>query len=200
MGDHSAMRKLTYFVACTVDRFIAAEDGSFDAFLQQGPHLADLFSEFPETVPGHLRELVGVSAREPRVFDTVLMGRHTFEVGARLGITSPYPHLSQYLFSRTIAHAPDPAIHLVNADELSVVRRLKAAEGKGIWLCGGGVLASALFGEIDDLILKVNPVVLGNGIPLFAPSPSLSATRAHLAETRRYDNGFVLMRYHLHHS
>ena len=41
--------------------------------------------------------------------------------------------------------------------------------GAGIWLCGGGTLATALAGEIDRLVVKSNPVTLGGGIPLFAP-------------------------------
>ena len=44
------MRKL-YYVACTVDRFIARTDGSFDFFLQDGEHFADLVTSFPETFP-----------------------------------------------------------------------------------------------------------------------------------------------------
>jgi len=66
------MRKLTYYVACTVDRFIAREDGSFDFFLTEG----ELLASFPETVPGHLRDALGVSG-EGRWFDAVLMGRAT---------------------------------------------------------------------------------------------------------------------------
>jgi hypothetical protein len=49
------MRKLKYFVACTVDGFIAAEDGSFDAFVNDKDYFAELFEMFPETCPGHLR-------------------------------------------------------------------------------------------------------------------------------------------------
>ena len=54
------MRELKYFVACTVDRFIAREDGSFDFFLAEGAHLTDLVKTYPETVPAHLRDALGV--------------------------------------------------------------------------------------------------------------------------------------------
>ena len=93
------MAELKYYVACSVDGFIAREDGSFDFALVE-----DLFREFPETVPGHLRQQLGISGPN-RHCDVVLMGRATYEVGLELGVTSPYPHMEQYLFSRTMESA-----------------------------------------------------------------------------------------------
>jgi dihydrofolate reductase len=83
------MRKLTYYVACTVDRFIAREDGSFDFFPMGGEHFADLLTSFPETIPAHLRGALGVSG-ENRHFDAVLMGRATYEVGLKVGMSCAY--------------------------------------------------------------------------------------------------------------
>jgi dihydrofolate reductase len=77
-------RKLVYYVACTVDGFIAREDGSFDWALFHGEHFPDLIERFPETFPVHLRQALGV-AQSARRFDTVLMGRKTYEVGLRGG-------------------------------------------------------------------------------------------------------------------
>jgi dihydrofolate reductase len=190
------MRKLTYYVACTVDRFIAREDGSFDFFLTEGEHFPDLFATFPETIPAHLRDALGVRG-ENRWFDAVLMGRATYEVGLKVGVTSPYPQMAQYLFSRTLKASPDPAVELVSGDAVARVRELKARPGKGIWLCGGGALAAALFGEIDEMVLKVNPVLLGSGIPLFAGPVPTTAVR--LLDGKTYANGFQLLRYRLKH-
>ena len=161
------MRELKYYVACTVDRFIAREDGSFDFFLAEGEHMAALIRLFPETFPGHLRDALGVRAAN-RCFDTVLMGRRTYWVGVNLGVTSPYPHMKQYLFSSTLKESPDKNVQLVSGDALAFVRKLKKQPGKNIWLCGGGELATTLFPEIDEIILKVNPILLGSGIPLFS--------------------------------
>ena len=186
------MRRLIYYVACSVDGFIARTDGSFDFFLQQGEHLVDLFARYPETLPGHLRDVLGITAAN-QVFDTVLMGRATYEVGVAIGVTNPYPHLRQCLFSRTLERSPDSSIELVRTDPVSRVRALKEEPGKDIWLCGGAQLAGAVFSEIDELILKINPVLLGSGIPLV--TNDVPETALTLVDTQRYANGFILARY-----
>lgn len=160
------MRRLTYFIATTVDGFIARKDGTFDFFPMTGEHLPHIVAEFPETIPGHLRDALGVTRGNAR-FDTVVMGRNTYEVGVAIGVTSPYPHLRQYVVSRSMARSPDPAINVVSRDPVGWMRELKCEDGLDIWLCGGARLAGALHGEIDRLILKINPVVLGDGMPLF---------------------------------
>lgn len=190
------MRKLVYYVACTVDRFIARSDGSFDFYLSEGEHLKDLVEAFPETVPGHLRTVIGVTAENQR-FDSVLMGRATYEVGLKEGVTSPYPHMKQYLFSRTLKQSPDSNVELITTDAVTAVRQLKERQGKEIWLCGGGELATALFPEIDELILKVNPILLGAGIPLF--SGIVNETALALSDSRIYGNGFTLLTYRVKH-
>jgi dihydrofolate reductase len=160
------MRKLTYFIACTVDGFIAREDGSFDFFPIAREHLPHIVVEYPETIPGHLRDALGVRG-DNRHFDTVVMGRRTYEVGLAMGITSPYPHLRQYVVSKTMTASPNSQVQHVSTDPVDLVRQLKHEDGLGIWLCGGASLAGALYGDVDELILKVNPVVLGSGMPLF---------------------------------
>jgi dihydrofolate reductase len=188
-------RKLVYYVAITIDGCIARKDGSFDGFLFQGEHFADLIRDFPETFPTHLRPMFGVT-EEIRNFDTVLMGRHTYEVGLREGVTNPYKPLRQYVVSASMTESPDPAVTLHRDSPVELVRELKAEySGKNIWLCGGAKLAAALFTEIDELILKINPVVFGSGIPLFeGVTGTLPAT---LSGHKVYPNGFVLANYRL---
>ena len=184
--------KLVYYVACTVDAFIARENGSLDWALSQGDHFRDLIVNFPETFPAHLRSKLGIPA-DARRFDTVLMGRRTYEVGLREGITSPYTPLRQFVVTRSLRESPDPAITLHPGPPLDLVRGLKAQSGKDIWLCGGSDLAGAVFSEIDELILKINPVLIGAGIPLFR---GVSGTfPAVLIEHHIYPNGFVFARY-----
>ncbi|MBW4635929.1 MAG: dihydrofolate reductase family protein [Iphinoe sp. HA4291-MV1] len=190
------MRELKYYVACTVDKFIACEDGSFDFFLMEGEQVAYLLENFPETIPAHLRDTLGISA-ENKWFDVVLMGRRTYEVGLKEGFTNPYPQMKQYLFSRTLKESPDKNVELVSTDAVALVRKLKTQTGKDIWLCGGGDLATTLFSEIDEMILKVHPVLLGSGIPLF--SGVVKQTKLELTDSKIYNNGFMLLHYRVKH-
>lgn len=190
------MSKLIYFVACTVDRFIARKDGSFDFFLMEGEHVADLLSAFPETIPAHLRGTLGITANNQH-FDTVLMGRRTYEVGVKEGIINPYPQMNQYVFSHTLQQSYDPAVELISSDPVTFVRELKQKPGKDIWLCGGGDLATVLFPAIDEIILKVHPFLLGSGIPLF--SGTLPLTSLELTDSKIYKNGFMLLNYQVNH-
>lgn len=185
-------RKLVYYVACTVDGFIAREDGSFDWALSHGEHFADLIERFPETFPSHFRAAFGVP-QNARRFDTVLMGRKTYEVGLHEGITSPYELLRQFVVSRSMPEGADSAVHLYRGPALELVRQLKAEEGMDIWLCGGAKLAAAVFTEIDELVLKINPVLIGSGIRLFDGVADTRPTT--VVEHKVYTNGFVLARY-----
>ena len=185
------MRELTYFVATTLDGFIAAPDGDFGALLLEGDHLAALAAEYPDALPAQVHALLGARPDRSR-FDTVLMGWSTYAVGLPHGVTSPYPHLRQLVFSRTRT-SPDPAVEVTSADPVGVVRALKAEEGSGLWLCGGGKLAAALEEEVDELVLKVSPVVLGAGVPLF-DRPS-APRRWEPAGARSFDSGVVFRTY-----
>ncbi|MFE2263043.1 dihydrofolate reductase family protein [Streptomyces griseosporeus] len=166
------MRKLVHYVATTLDGFIAGPDGADPT----GPggfwpieqdYIAHLAAEYPETLPVQARQALSVTAEGTR-FDTVLEGRRSYEIGLAAGIPDAYPHLRHLVFSRTLTESPDPAVELVADDPVATVRKLKEADGKDIWLLGGAELAGSLYGEIDTLILKVAPVTIGDGIPLFS--------------------------------
>ena len=192
------MRKLTYFVACSLDGFIAREEGSIGDFTFDGPHVADILDEFPETIPTHLRQYYDVEYSNKR-FDIVLMGRGTYQTGLDAGFTSPYSHLDQYVFSTTLSESPDKNVTLVSDDAVDHVRSLKQQSGLDIWLCGGGQLASTLFDEIDNLVIKSNPMLLGSGKSLFAHRLE---RRAALLPVRhkQYPNGFTLSEFTIDHA
>jgi dihydrofolate reductase len=186
------MRSLTYYVAVSLDGFIAGPDGQFDFFPFEGNFAATVLADFPETIPGPAREPLGLTGVPNKRFDTVVMGRGTYEPGLAVGMTSPYPHLKQFVLSRTLT-VTDAAVDIVAADPVGLVRELKQQNGLGIWLCGGGKLAAQLRDEIDEIILKINPVVLGAGIPLF--DGAFRPTRLGLVESRSYDTGTIMAMY-----
>lgn len=171
------MRVLKYRVALTVDGFIAHEDGSADGFVYEGEHV----TEYLESLRND--------------YDVVLMGRRTYEFGFQYGVSDPYPWMKQYVFSRTMERSPDPNVELVSENVVDLVRGLKEETGKAIYLCGGADLAATLFSEglVDEIILKLNPVVFGSGLPLF--SRAVEQTDLELADSKTYGNGVVLLRY-----
>lgn len=187
------MRRLVYYIASSVDGFIADSEGKTDAFAQSPEYLAELADRFPDTFPAHVRTPLGIDGPN-RQFDTVLMGRYTYEPALQAGITSPYPHLEQYVFSRHLAPSSETGLHVVADDPVATVRGLKARPGPlDLWLCGGGHLAAQLLPELDELIVKLNPVVLGSGIPLFAGTAAMPLTPV---EQQSLHGGVVLLRYH----
>lgn len=185
------MRELTYSVATSLDGLIAAPDGDFSAFPVEGDHMAVLFDEFVDTMPGHVLRALGREAHGER-FDTVVMGWNTYTPALDVGIDSPYPHLRQIVASRTRRELPVGVEH--SPDPVATVRELKAEEGAGIWLAGGGALAASLVDEIDRLILKINPLVLGSGIRIFGEAPYAARDFARVS-ARTFDSGVIIAEY-----
>jgi dihydrofolate reductase len=192
------MREVIYYVATTLDGFIAHDDGSFDGFPWDVTYGTDLAAAFPETVPAHLRSIEHRQL-ENKWFDVVLMGRNTYEVGLKEGITNPYPTLQQYVFSHTMKASPDPQVTLISDNAAGVVRELKQGRGKAIWLCGGAKLATTLFAAnlLDQLIVKLNPVVFGSGISLFAHI--VKQTALELSDHKSYPSGHIVLHYGVKH-
>ncbi|GAA4922651.1 dihydrofolate reductase [Nonomuraea thailandensis] len=189
------MRKLVYYIATSIDGYIAGPGGEYDFYPVADDMAAAMNEQYPETVPTPVREQIGFEAPNRR-FDTILMGRGSYEPGLAAGYTSPYAHLRQYVVSSTIKSIDDPAVELVPGDPLGLVRRLKQEEGLDIYLCGGGSLAAQLLPEIDEMVVKCYPVVAGAGIPAF--HGAFSPTRFTLTGTRTFSNGTVVMTYTRH--
>lgn len=186
------MRVATYFVAVTLDGFIADPAGRWDDFLGEGDHVQAQLREYPETLPVHVHHALGLASTRDH-FDTVLMGWHTYTPALDAGIASPYPHLRQYVASRHEREVGEGMT--VTPDPLGTLRELKAEPtGTGIWIAGGGTLASAVVEEIDRLVLKVHPVLFGTGIPLFA-SREYHARHFDFVRARPFDSGVVFLEY-----
>lgn len=188
------MRDLTYFVALSLDGFIAGPDEEIDFYPTTPAYAEWMTAAYPDVIPSHLREAAGVADVPNKHFDTVVMGRGTYGPALREGIASPYAHMRQYVFSRTLGEPRDPGVEIVATDPVAKVRELKAEEGLlGIYLAGGGQLAGLLLPEIDKLIIKKYPVVAGSGIPAFAVD--FQPTQFVLTGCQTFDNGCAVLSY-----
>ena len=146
-------RKIIVHIAASADGYIARPDGDIE-WLTSRPAPKGFYGmdDFMKTV------------------DTMLLGRKTFEDSLRLGAT--FDSKSRTLvFSRQAAPAnPPPGVEFVNTEIGPFANRLRAQTGKHIWLMGGGeLIASFLDAEaIDEFVVSVVPVFIGDGIPLIA--------------------------------
>ncbi|MFC9515432.1 dihydrofolate reductase family protein [Nocardiaceae bacterium NPDC056970] len=184
------MRELVYYVAVSLDGYIAGPDGQFDAFDLEGDHMADL-ARFPDALPTDGAAHLGI-AQPCTGFDTVVMGWNTYAVGLP-AMPSPYRHLRQIVFSRNNS-AEAESLVVTDADPVELVRDLKRQPGADIWLCGGGTLATLLVDEIDRLIVKRHPLLFGAGVPLFAPGAYRPAA-FDVVDTRSFRSGVAVTEY-----
>jgi len=130
-----------------------------------------------------------------RSIDTTLLGRKTYEVSLRLGATFNGKSRT-IVFSRQAPPADAPAgVEFVTGPIGPFVDRLRAQPGKDIWLMGGGDLIASFLDAhaIDEFVVSVVPVFIGDGIPLIA--------RRHrhvpleLLTSERFEDGLVQNRY-----
>ncbi|MER6186384.1 dihydrofolate reductase family protein [Streptomyces sp. NPDC001652] len=190
------MRKLAYFIACSIDGFIGDESGDATFMLPfvDEEFLAFLAAEYPETLATAGRRALGLDGLANKRWDTVVQGRGSYNEGLKQGITSPYAHLREYVASRTLTESPDPHVEIITDDLVGKVRELKAEEGElGIYLCGGSRIAGELFDLIDELVIKTYPVTIGSGMPMFGSG--FSITEFGLDDVRTFKNGVFVRTY-----
>jgi dihydrofolate reductase len=145
-------RLLRYQVAVSLDGFIAGSTGDYD-WIVMDPAI-DFDALYDE-------------------FDTIVMGRKTYEVTSALGGGSR-PGIETIVFSRTLPPSRGRGLQVTNEDPAEVVAGLKARSGRDIWLFGGGELFRALLdaGHVDAVEVALMPVMLGEGVPLLPPGGS----------------------------
>jgi dihydrofolate reductase len=170
------MQRLVYYVATTIDGNIARPDDSFDFFVNEGEHVTEYVAAL-------------------KTFDSVIMGRRTYDMGTKVGVTDPYPWLKTYVVSKSIETSPDPNVTVVSEGVVDLVRSLKAREGRGIYLCGGGQLAAHLLEHelVDEIVLKLSPVIAGDGIPVVSKMDR--PTPLELVDCKVHESGVVVLRY-----
>lgn len=175
------MRKIIYYVASSLDGYIAGPNEDISGFVSGG-----------DGVDQYLKDL--------QDFDTVIMGRRTYELGYQYGLKpgqAAYPHMEHYIFSTSLKfeHAA-PKVRVCSLD-IQLIKDLKAGKGTDIYLCGGGVFAGWLLEHelIDVLKIKLNPFVSGAGTPLFGASAK--KVQLALQDQAVYEHGLQIITYEI---
>jgi dihydrofolate reductase len=172
-------RKIIVYIATSADGFIARPDG--DVKWLDRPRVAGDY---------------GMGAFF-RTIDTILWGRKTYDKSVEFGQAGggSGSGVRNYVFTR---HPPDsspPGIVFVNEPIDAFSTRLRSGPGKNIWMMGGGQIIAAFLdeGQIDELMIFVIPVFIGEGIPLLAPRHRQIPLK--LLSSRRYSDGVVRLHY-----
>jgi dihydrofolate reductase len=171
-------RKVIVHIATSADGYIARPDGDLE-WLTSRPAPEGFY---------------GMNAFM-RSVDTKLLGRKTYEVSLRMG--AKFDSGSRTIvFSRHAPPADAPAgVEFVSGAIGPFVSRLREQPGKNIWLMGGGELIASFLDEqaIDEFIVSVVPVFIGDGIPLMARRHRHVPLDLHCAE--RFEDGLVQLHY-----
>lgn len=175
------MPQIVYYVATSLDGFIAGPNDDIS-----------LFSTAGKGVDQYLADL--------QTFQTVIMGRRTYEFGYQYGLIPgqpAYPHMQHHIFSERLKFDQvHPAVHIEPRD-IERVKAIKASSPTDVYLCGGGTFAAWLLahGLIDVLKVKINPIVLGSGIRLFGESTKTCSWD--LQTSKPYPSGLLINTYTL---
>jgi dihydrofolate reductase len=170
-------RKIVVNIATSADGYVARSDGDLE-WLTSRPAPKGFYGmgKFMQSI------------------DDKVLGRKTYEVSLQLGAKFD----RHYVFSRQAPPTSVPSgVEFVNGPVLAFAKRLKNGKGKNIWLMGGGdIIASFLdAGAIDEFIVSIVPVFIGEGIPLIAPRHR--HVPLHLHSVRRFPDGVVQVHYNV---
>lgn len=169
------MRRLRYHVAVSLDGLIAGPNGEYD-WITNDPSI-DFGALLTE-------------------FDTLLMGRKTFELVQRHGL-GPLRTMKVVVCSTTMQPADHANVRILDKDVPVSVAAMKREPGKAIWLFGGGALFRTLLdaGIVDTIEVALMPIIVGDGIPMVARGPRSPALR--LTDSTTLPSGIVMLRYEL---
>jgi len=179
-GRKGRRRKIVVHIATSADGYIARPDGNID-WLTSRPAPKGFY---------------GIAAFQ-RTIDTILLGRKTFDLSLELGATFG-GRTRSYVFSRRPPPASLPrGVEFVSEPIERFVTRLRERMGKNVWMMGGGDLIASFLdaGAIDEFIVSIVPVFIGEGIPLIAPRHREQQLSLH--SVKPFPDGVVQVHYEI---
>jgi dihydrofolate reductase len=171
-------RKVIVHIAASVDGYIAGPQDDLD-WLTSRPAPKGFY---------------GMEAFAKSV-DTKLLGRKTYDASLKLGATFGSKDRT-IVFSRQPPPPNPPAgVEFVSGAIAPLMRRLRQEPGKNIWLMGGGELIASFLDEraVDEFVVSVIPVFIGDGIPLLARRHRHVPLK--LLSVQPFDDGLVQLHY-----
>ena len=172
------MLDVIYYVASSLDGYIATKDGGVD-WLDR------------VHIPGEDHGAAKMYAS----IDAVLLGSHTYEFALQLG-QWPAPDKPSLVFTKRDLRILHPSITLTSQAPSEVVEDLITRGFRKAWLMGGGKLAASFHasGLISEYVISVFPILLGSGIPLLAPH-SCNQDALSLVTAKPFKSGIVQLTY-----
>jgi len=173
------MTKIIYYVASSIDGFIAGPNDDISDFFTGGKGVEKYLSDLQN-------------------FKTVIMGRRTYEFGYNYGLElgqPAYPHMEHFIFSDSLKIKKLAESVHIEKKSINRIKEIKESAQTDVYLCGGGEFAGWLLdnGLIDQLKLKLNPIILGYGIRLFGKSKNKAKLK--LIETESFEEGLKILTY-----
>ncbi len=173
------MKKIILYIATSLNNKIAKKDGSVH-WLEEIPNPDKLdygYVAFNETI------------------DTTIQGYTTYAQIIGWDIPFPYTKTKNYVLTRKQEIKDTEHVEFVKNKHIEFIKKLKAGEGKDIWLIGGGQSNTMLLnaGLIDEIRMFVMPIILSDGIDLFELLPKETALT--LIDAKTYPTGVVELKY-----
>ena len=178
-----AQRKIIVNIATSADGYVARPDGNLD-WLTERPAPKGFYG-LPEF---------------ERSTDAKILGRKTFDRSVQMGARFS-AGAAHYVFSRRSPTASVPAgVHFVTESIAAFTQRLRTQAGKNIWMMGGGEIIGSFLdeGAIDEFIITLVPMFIGEGVPLLAPRHREVAL--HLLGLEQFPDGVVQLHYEVQRS
>lgn len=169
-------RKLILYIAMSLDGYIAKpnDDLSFLSIVEkEGEDYG--YADFVSSI------------------DTVIMGRKTYDWVTKQ-VDFPHSDKKAFIISRTARPSLGKTV-FYTGDLSDLVRKLKVEEGKNIFCDGGAEIVNELLSKdlIDELIISVIPIMVGDGIKLF--KDGRPEQKLKLIKVKTYDTGLIQMHY-----